>query len=106
MRMSGSISHWETPALAAHKNDTSGNAGVFLPSPISNIKLLLEPEEAAILPFLRGRCDKGVGGAIVEQARWQLKVPLTEKPEAVQERSRLQGLKVGEHNGLRTTCTV
>lgn len=94
MRISGRISHWETPALAAHKNDTSGNAGVFLPSPISNIRLLLEPEEAAILPFLRGRCDEGVGGAIVVQARCQLKLPLIEKLEVVQGRRRRRGCKL------------
>jgi hypothetical protein len=58
MRMRGRISHWETPARAAHKKDTSGNAGVCFP-PMSKIKLLLEPGEVAILPFLRGRCDEG-----------------------------------------------
>lgn len=73
MRMSGRISHWETPALAAHKKETNGNAGVWFP-PISKIKLLFEPGEVATLPFLRGRCDEGVG-AIAVQARWQLNVP-------------------------------
>jgi len=68
MRMSGRISHCETPARADHKKETSGNAGVCLPSPISKIRLLLEPGEVEILPFLRGRCDEA---AITGQA-WQV----------------------------------
>lgn len=64
MRVRGKISHCETPARAAHRNETRGNAGVCFPSPISSIKLLLEPGAVGIFLFLRGRWEEGVEGAI------------------------------------------
>lgn len=64
MRVRGKISHCDTLALAAHRNETSGNAGDCPPSPASTIRLLFEPGADGTFVFLRGRCEEGVGGAI------------------------------------------
>lgn len=60
MRVRGRISHCDTLARAAQRNETSGNAGDCLPSPASTIKLLFEPGAVGTFVFLRGRCEEGV----------------------------------------------
>lgn len=81
MSVRGRISHCETPARAAHRNETKGKAGDCFPSPRSTIRLLLEPGEIGVFLLLRGRCEEGVGGAITILARWLQPVPLTSKAE-------------------------
>lgn len=66
MRMRGRLSHGDTPARAAQRKETKGNAGCDLLSPLSRMRLLFVPEwDAASLLFLRGRCEEGVGGAMM-----------------------------------------
>ena len=63
MSVRGSISHCETPALAAHKNETNGKDG--FPSPMFRIRLLFDPGTVGVFLFLRGRWEAGLVGAIV-----------------------------------------
>lgn len=70
MSVRGRINHCETPARAAHRNETKGNAGDCFPSPKSTMRLLFEPGAVGAFLFLRGRCEEGVGGAITILARW------------------------------------
>jgi hypothetical protein len=86
MSVRGRISHCETPARAAHRNETRGNAGDCLPSPKSTIRLLFEPGEVAFFLFLRGRRDEGVGGAITILARWLQHGPLNSVADRVEAR--------------------
>jgi len=60
--MRGRINHAETPALAAQRNETRGNAGDDLPSPTSRTRLLFVPEDRGTLLFLRGRYEGGIMG--------------------------------------------
>jgi hypothetical protein len=76
MSVNGRISHCETPARAAHRNETRGNAGDCFPSPKSTMRLLFEPGAVGFFLFLRGRCDEGVGRAIMILARWLQYGPL------------------------------
>jgi hypothetical protein len=86
MSVRGRISHCETPARAAHRNETRGNAGDCFPSPTSTIRLLFEPGAVGFFLFLRGRCEEGVGGAITIVARWLQHGPLTSRVERMEAR--------------------
>lgn len=67
MRIRGSMSHVETPARAAQRKETKGNAGTELPFPTSRMRLLFVPEDGGTLLFLRGRYEEGVGGAMMNE---------------------------------------